>query len=375
MPVPVGGPVNGVTLGSTVYPGFGVRTHVKTWVQVDSFAPFQGPCYTPVREPLGASDPERSFAMPADIVTLGVACADVMVRPVDTYPERGKLTLVPSLEIHLGGLAAVTAVVASRLGHATAFVGVLGNDGFGDFIAETLERAGVDTAHIRRAPDCHTSATAVLIDSAGERTFLHHVGSNAALDESVVDFSVVKEARVLHWGGPAVTPGLDGAPMGRVFERARALGVTTSMDTCFDGNGTWLPRIEPALPHLDIVMSSFEEACHYTGCKTPEDIAAFYRSYGPSTVMVKLGDQGVYVQNANEEHRVPAHRVHVVDTTGAGDAACAGFLSGLLRGWDLLACARLANAVGASTVQVMGGSEGVESFEQVYALMEADSYV
>ena len=76
---------------------------------------------------------------------------------------------------------------------------------------------------------------------------------------------VVGRSKVLHWGGPAITPKLDGAPMGRVFEKARALGVRTSMDTCYDGKGVWLPLIEPSLPHLDIVFSSYEEACNYTG--------------------------------------------------------------------------------------------------------------
>jgi sugar/nucleoside kinase (ribokinase family) len=210
----------------------------------------------------------------------------------------------------------------------------------------------------------------VLVAHDGERTFLHHMGANRLVSEQDVDLEFVSRARVLHWGGPSVNPGLDGEPIGRVLEKARARGLTTSMDTCFDGQGKWFQLIKHALPHLDIVMSSLEEARNYTGKQTPEEIADFYRSFGVETVLVKLGADGVFAKNSKGQHRLPAHKVKVVDTTGAGDAACGGFLYGYLHGWGLLECAKMANAVGALTVQQMGGAEAVKSLEQVKALME-----
>ncbi len=308
--------------------------------------------------------------MSVDVVSVGVVCADVMVRPVEELPARGSLGLVPKLEIHLGGLAGVTAAVLCRLGAKAAFMGKLGQDGFGDYILNALTSHGVDVSRVTRTAECCTSATVVLISEDGERTFLHHVGTNVLTSENDIDFEVVKSANVLHWGGTSITPGLDGEPIGRVFAKARKLGVKTSMDTCFDGKGIWFPHIEHALPHLDIAMSSIEEARRYTEKQTPEEIADFYRSFGVETVMVKLGAEGLYVKNGSEAHYIRAHKVPVVDTTGAGDAACGGFLYGIIHGWDLLRCGRLANAVGALTVQVMGGAGGVHSLEETLALME-----
>lgn len=311
--------------------------------------------------------------MSFDLVTVGVVCADVMVRPVETLPKRGALALVPTLEIHLGGLAAVTAAVLSKLGGAAAFVGRLGQDSFGEYILNTLHDAGVNTSGVRRDPNCHSSATVVLISEDGERTFLHHLGTTALTCEDDLDLDVIASSKILHWGGPAITPQLDGEPMGRVFKKARSLGVKTSMDTCYDGKGIWLPLIEPSLPHLDIVFSSLEEAQHYTGKQHPEDIADFYRAYGVETVVVKLGGDGLYVKNSSSSHTISAHKVDVVDTTGAGDAACAGFLYGYLNGWDLLRCGRLANAVGGLTVQCMGGAEAIHSLGATLAFMETGS--
>ena len=309
--------------------------------------------------------------MAFDLVTVGVVCADVMVRPVDEYPKRGALSLVPQLEIHLGGLAGVTAAVFSQLGGSSAFVGCLGEDSFGDYILSALQGAGVDTHGVRRTPECHSSATVVLISKDGERTFLHHLGTNAVVSESDLDFGVISASKVLHWGGTSVTPQLDGEPMGRVFEKARSLGVKTSIDTCFDGKGVWLPHIEPALHHTDIVFSSLEEARHYTGRQEPEEIADFYLSYGVDIAVIKLGADGMFVKNRTAEYLLPAHRVPVVDTTGAGDASCGGFLYGHVAGWDLERCARLANAVGGLTVQRMGGAEAIVSLEETLRFMDA----
>jgi sugar/nucleoside kinase (ribokinase family) len=68
-----------------------------------------------------------------------------------------------------------------------------------------------------------------------------------------------------------------------------------------------------------------------------------------------------------------AHKVEPIDTTGAGDAACAGFLYGLLNGWGLARSGRLANAVGGLTVQHMGGAEAIISLEDTLAFMDSGS--
>jgi len=305
-----------------------------------------------------------------ELVTTGVICADVMVRPVDALPPRGSLALVPELEMHLGGLAGVTAAVFSQLGGKAAFVGRVGDDSFGDFLLASLEKRGVDTHQVRRDGAHRSSATVVTITEDGERTFMHHMGTNAEVCEDDLDFAFIGQAKLFHWGGPGITPKLEGAAMGRIMERLRAAGVTTSMDTCYDGKGVWLPLIEAVLPHLDIVFSSFEEARHYTGASTAEDMARFFLDRGAGTAVIKLGGDGLLAATAAESHLLSAHQVSVVDTTGAGDAACGGFLYGFARGLSLAECGRLANGVGGLTVQHMGGAEAVHSYKQVLDFMK-----
>ncbi len=335
----------------------------------------QGPFARPVQDCPSQGDAfwhsVGNTRMRVDVVSLGLACADVMVKPVSTLPEKGTLGLVPTLELHLGGLAAATATVLSKLGTSVAFAGMVGEDGFGDFIVNTLGDAGVNTRSVKRSSDATTSATVVIIDEHGERTFLHHSGTAALFTDTDVESSLFTEANWVHWGGPGVTPGLDGAPAGRILKRAQDHGCTTSLDTCYDGSGKWFERIEAALPFTDYVMASLEEARCYTGCESKEDIAAFFLGHSAKGAIIKLGEDGIYAANNDEQFHIPAHPVDVVDTTGAGDAACAGFIYAYLNDWNFEDSVRLANAVGGLTVQRMGGAEAVSSLDDAVALMNS----
>jgi sugar/nucleoside kinase (ribokinase family) len=86
--------------------------------------------------------------------------------------------------------------------------------------------------------------------------------------------------------------------------------------------------------------------------------------HGVKTVCLKMGEEGCYVRTADQEIRVPAYSVDVVDGTGSGDAFVAGFLLGTLAGWDLEDVARMANAVGGMCVTAPGATTGLRGFEE-----------
>src|SRR5690606_8188657 len=141
-----------------------------------------------------------------------------------------------------------------------------------------------------RSRTMHTSATVVIIDGAGERTFLHTIGANAELCEDDLPWDALKDVKVLHWAGPSLTPKLDREPIARVLARAREAGVATSVDTVFDGSGTWGPLLEPALEHLDLVFSNKVEAGHYTSRREPEAMAEYFLEHGAQIAVIKMGE-------------------------------------------------------------------------------------
>ena len=300
-----------------------------------------------------------------DVLSLGIYVADVLGRPIDQFPEKGKLVLFDELEIHAGGCANNTAIALARLGISAGAMGKVGTDAFGDLILQTLIDNGVDTAGMQQDTSASTSFTFVAVASDGERTFYHYIGANGELCEVDLNWEVIKRAKILHIAGALVMPRFDGTPMANVLREAKSLGITTSLDTVYDATGKWLETLEPCLPYVDMFMPSIVEAQLLTGISDAREITQFLRSrYDIHTIAIKMGENGSYVSTPEREHFASAYPVNAVDATGAGDAYVAGFLAGTLMGWDLKATVELASATGAACVTAIGTTAGIQNLEE-----------
>ena len=301
-----------------------------------------------------------------DVVCLGILVADVIARPVDELPH-GAASLMDDVSLHGGGCALNTATGLARLGLSVAVVGKVGQDTFGDFLLGLLDERGLDTRGVLRDPAAPTSATVVLVDRAGERSFLHLPGANGALSVEELSTDGIFAGRALHVAGALVMPALDGAPTAALLAEARRRGVCTSLDTVYDATGRW-ERIEPCLPYLDLLTVSLSEARGISGEREPASAAAWFRDRGVADVALKLGPDGCYVAGAEFEGEVPAFPVRAVDGTGAGDAFAAGVIYGRLAGWPLVDAARFANAAGALATTAVGATEGLLDLDGTLAL-------
>ena len=307
-----------------------------------------------------------------DVVCLGILVADAIARPVDEVPPRGALELVDEISLHGGGCALNTASALVRLGLDARVVGKVGVDPFGDFILQLLDERGVDGRGVLQDSAVSTSATVVLVDSAGERTFLHLPGANGRLRREELDEDALFSGRALHVAGALVMPELDGSPTAGVLEEAKARGLTTSLDTVWDATGRW-ERLLPSLPHLDLFVPSLAEGSAISREPEPESVAAWLRERGVGTVALKLGAEGCFVASEEFEGFVAAPTVEAIDGTGAGDAFAAGLLYGHLAGWPLERAAALANAAGALAATAVGAVEGVRGLEETLALAGLES--
>jgi sugar/nucleoside kinase (ribokinase family) len=303
------------------------------------------------------------------VVCLGILVADVYGRPVDEWPERGRLSVVDEMGIGLGGCAANTGQCLIKLGVDTAIMGKVGNDGFGRFCTDTLQSAGAGTSGIVVDSAPGTSASMVMIDSEGERTFLHYPGMNGRLRLDEIDFGVMTDCRIFHCAGALVMGDFDGEPMAECLRRAKEAGVTTALDTVYNDRSGWMSTLEPCLRQCDIFLPSLAEAQKLTGAQQPEVVAEKLLTYGPRIVGIKMGEHGSYVRTADQELRPPAYKVDVLDGTGAGDAFVAGFLRGMLEDWDLERTAKFGNAVGGLCTSGIGTTAGVRDFPGTLAFL------
>ncbi len=300
-----------------------------------------------------------------EVLSAGIIVADIVVSPVDQFPERGQLQQVENADLYIGGLAAATARSLCRLGVAAGVLGKVGTDQFGDYLEKVLEEAGVDMRGFLRDENTTTCIVIALIAGDGERSFLVYPGSSAEFQEEDIDFDLVKQAKIFHYGGPASTSAMEGEPLARVMKRARDLGCKTSIDTVWDSTGRWMETLGAAIGHTDYLFTSYEEGRELSGTGDIHKMAETFLDMGVELAIIKMGPEGSYIRSRDTEVRIPAHQVDAVDTTGAGDCYVGGFLKGLVEGWPLEKTARFANAVGGLATTQRGGSEAVTSIEAV----------
>ena len=307
-----------------------------------------------------------------DVLCVGQLAADILVRPVNRVDFGVDTKRVHGIDIMNGGDCLNVALGLRRLGASVGFAGLIGDDQLGQYLRNVIIGAGIDARGLRKTKEARTCSCLVLINSSGDRTFFYYGGANDLFSLSDLDMAQIDGTSVVHVGGTYLLPRFDGEGAAKLFSEARSRGKLTSMDVTWDTTGRWLSVIEPCLPHLSLFMPSIREAEKIAGTDVPEDIAAFFQEKGVRTAVVKLGEKGCYVKHGAEPgFSVGAYRTEVVDTTGAGDSFVAGFLSGVLKSWDMSSCATFACAVAAMNIRAVGATAGIPTFDEARQFMQA----
>jgi sugar/nucleoside kinase (ribokinase family) len=307
--------------------------------------------------------------MTARVVCLGAHIVDILGRPVTDIPPGQSRRVLEEIKITAAGTAAGTAVDLAKLGAQVTSMGAIGSDRLADFLSGILREYGIDTAHLVRDQNLPTPATILPIRPNGERPALHAPGAMASLTAEDVDLSVIAEADLLHVGGPDVLGRFATTDLPGIMRFAREHGVVTTMDVLSVGDDQTLERLAPALAWTQYFMPNDDQLRAITGEPELTDAAARIRALGVACVVVTLGAQGSLVISGDETLRVPALDVPVVDTTGCGDAYCAGFITALLDGQPPAAAARFGTAAAALVAGGLGSDAGIIDRDQTLAFL------
>jgi sugar/nucleoside kinase (ribokinase family) len=361
-------------------------------------------------------------------IVAGTICLDI--RPdLSAVPEGqfqallqpGKLIRVAGVGLTVGGAVGNAGLALHQLGIPVRLMGKVGVDPFGEVIGNLLEN--VDEALARdlvRDPSGSTSFSVILNPPGFDRTFLHAPGVNDLFYASDLPRATLKEADLLHFGYPSLMRSIyrgDGAELVSILQRVRREGLTTSLDFSLPDLSSpaakvdWTEVLANSLPSVDLFAPSVDELVFMLDrakfdelnsnpdqplpeAVTPELLSRLSEealSYGVKAVLVKLGTRGAYLRTASEkawaragrgleglgenwhnrELWAPAYEVPVAGTTGAGDAAIAGFLSSVLRGESPETALKMANAVGAACVEAGAVLEGVGSWDDLLERVNA----
>lgn len=289
------------------------------------------------------------------VAAVGVHVLDTHVLGIESIPEGSAGQLVETIRMSPAGTAGGTAVVLSRLGATVRSYGAVGTDAVADTLLALLGREGVDTSGLVRKEAAQTSASVIPVRPNGDRPAWHCIGANGAFTLDDLPPDLLDGITHLHLGGPEF---LGGEAAGELLARARAAGVTTSVDVLAPGDADLLAWIAAALPHTDFLLPNDEQVLGFTGAASLAEGARALLDHGAGCVAVTQGAEGALVVSAEGVVEVPALPVEVVDTTGCGDAFSAGFLRGLSLGRTPAEAARLGCATAAQVAQGLGTDAG-----------------
>lgn len=309
----------------------------------------------------------RSRTVPdrLDLLILGDANPDLVLTG-DIEPAFGQMErLLDAAHLTVGGSGAIVACGAARLGLRVAFCGVVGDDHFGRYLHDELERRGVDVRGLVVEPARSTGLTVVLA-RPDDRAILTHEGTIGDLRTELIDPELLAAAAHVHVASYFLQRRL--APnLPALFERLRADGVTTSIDPNGDPSERWDGRLQALLPQVDVFLPNVTEATRIAGTASLED-AVIALATDAGVVVAKAGSDGALAARGDQLVRVAPPAVDPVDATGAGDSFDAGFLRSWLGGDPLERALAIANACGALSTKALGGVDAQPTLEEALAL-------
>lgn len=306
------------------------------------------------------------------VLCAGEMLVDIIVRPVGRIEFQDDTQKVEEIRITSGGDANNNAINLAKLGHQVTYLGRLGCDEMGDYVANLARKAGVNMDHAARSQSTGQTKSLILVDGDGRRTFLQTPGTSAEFCVEDCDLSLLEETDLLQIGGAFHLPRFDGAGAAQLLRAAKARGVITSMDVTSDRSGRWKGILDPCYPFLDYFLPSVEQASMIAETEDPREIAAFFLDRGVENVAVKLGRRGAYFKNKETAFWAGTYSgLQVVETTGAGDAFCAGFLTGVGAGLEPVACVTLGTACSAFAIQAVGATAGMADRETIQQFIQS----
>lgn len=258
----------------------------------------------------------------------------------EIYTER--LTLVPG-----GCLNSVTAL--RRLGVGVGWMGVLGTDPFSQIIDAWVTQEGI-ARHWITPLDMPFQRVTVSLSYPQDRAFVTYIDPPPDLLSRALQAVEAKECAHLHFTGLLVDPRVPD-----LLRACRARGIAVSMDCQHRPVTLAQPLVREIISLLDIFMPNAAEAQHLTETSSINNAASVLRDLVPLLV-VKNGEDGAVAWRGDESFQVPALRVKVVDTTGAGDVFNAGFLAAYRECADVLTCLRWGSICGGLSATGYGGS-------------------
>ena len=313
-----------------------------------------------------------------DVVALGELFIDFTENGLS---EQGN----PLLEANPGGAPCNVLSMLQKLGDKTAFIGKVGNDGFGHLLTKAVQEQGIDTTGLVYDNDVHTTLALVLKKENGDRdfAFYRNPGADMNLKEEEVNESLIASSSIFHFGTLSLTDESVKKATQKAVKAAKENGLTITFDPNLR-EPLWRSLEEAheqvawGLQQADVVKISDNEITWFTGMDNYDEGIAFLQKEYPNLKLIclSMGGDGSKAVYRDIHVAYPAFlQEATIETTGAGDTFCACMIHTVLEnGIDhldeekLKEMLKFANAAASlvttkkGALRVMPTKEEVESF-------------
>src|SRR3984957_7597186 len=318
------------------------------------------------------------MAPKVDVVGIGSCAVDffAIVPRLLGYGEKINAT---RMEIHAGGVTANMLTQVARLGTSTGWLGLIGDDENGRIIQKAFAEDSMDLAGVEVVKGERSALTWIPVNPEGERCiymFPNVTGKLSILHVRNRFGSHIKNAKHFHTEASQLPIG----PLKEAMRLAKDAGVKVFFD--MDVTPRFFAQMNlgrqeelcDALKFVDVLKPCKAASFEMTGIKDYNRIADQLLNMGPKVVALTQGEDGCLIATREKRVQVPAFRVNVVDTTGAGDAFMGGLSYGFLQGWDLERVGLFANACAALCCTKVG-ARAMSTRDEVLAFLKAKSHV
>ena len=295
------------------------------------------------------------------VLVIGELNVDIIGVGLQTFPVLGREITAQEMALTLGSSSAILACGLAKLGVPVTFISKVGKDEFGKFCLEELEAKKVKTNQIIRDAKLRTGLK-VSLNFRNDKAQITYPGAIPHLYYKEIPSRIFREHDHLHISSYFLQEGLLPS-FPQMFQDAKQVGITTSLDPNCDNKNQWNSGIWKCLEYLDVLLLNEMEAINIAKAKSLNRALEIFSQKVP-TVVIKLGPKGAVAKSHGQTIQLPAFKVKTVDTTGAGDSFDAGFLFGNLNGFDLRKSLTIANVCGAASTMGMGGAASQYDWEE-----------
>ena len=335
---------------------------------------------------------------------------------IDEMFVPGRLIQMGEADVHTGGAVANTGLAMKILGADVRLMGKVGKDAFGDLVLSKLEEYDASAGMIV-SDGSATSYSVVLAPVGIDRIFLHCSGANDTFGMDDIDFSLVGDAALFHFGYPPLMKNMysdHGSQLVQLFQKVKSMGVATSLDfAAIDENAAvgkidWEEILSAVLPYVDFFVPSVEELAYMLDRpryqewvkraaggdvtsvldieKDVRPLADRLLDMGAKVILIKCGAPGIYLRTGSQdriaqiggglqetmikwdnlEHFEKSYRPdRILSGTGAGDTSIAAFLCSVLNSNTWQEAMQYAAGTGASCVAAYDALSGLLTFDQL----------